>query len=209
MINRLKQLSAKVQKRVYEMAGMTGTICSDDTVKDDPDDTKLDRGHTESEEYNQAMTAFLFATPEEMQDFLSYYKRCPVHKSGHAINWNGLIRSDRREYNKYLRSDEWNRKRQAVLNRAMRPFIIEPIIVHRTRDRYGRLIELIKTEWKTVCESHDCSNIAEHVHHHNYDRIGKERIGMKPEASEENDLIALCKQCHATHHSSLFNFIKK
>ena len=201
MINRLTQLSAKVQKQIYEMFGMAGTICYDDTVKDNPDDTKLDRGYTESEEYNQAIKALLFATPEEIQDFLSYYKRYPVHESGHAINWNLLIRSDfRQEHDRYLRSDEWNRKRQAVFNRAMRSFLVEPIVTRKAKDSYGRLIIWYETEWKPICESPDCSNIAKDVHHHNYDRVGKERIGMKSEASEENDLIALCKQCHAIHH---------
>ena len=49
MQNRLKQLPLNVQKHVYEIAGMAGTICSNCT----------------SEEYNHAMGAFLFATPED------------------------------------------------------------------------------------------------------------------------------------------------
>jgi predicted HNH restriction endonuclease len=44
-------------------------------------------------------------------------------------------------------------------------------------------------------------NVAEHVHHYNYDRVGKEQIGMEPEPSEENDLIALCRECHADLHA--------
>ena len=31
-----------------------------------------------------------------------------------------------------------------------------------------------------------CSNVAEHVHYSNYERVGKEKIGMEPEASEKN-----------------------
>ena len=37
--------------------------------------------------------------------------------------------------------------------------------------------------------------------HYNYDRVGKELVGMYPEASEENDLIALCRECHASLHA--------
>ena len=49
--------------------------------------------------------------------------------------------------------------------------------------------------------SEECSNDAKDVHHYNYDRVGKERVGMDPEALEENDLIALCRQCHADLHA--------
>ena len=83
----------------------------------------------------------------------------------------------------------------------MRSFIVEPIIIRRMRDRYGRLIESIETEWKPICEREDCANAAEHVHHYNYERVGKENIGMESEASEENDLIALCLQCHVALHT--------
>ena len=66
---------------------------------------------------------------------------------------------------------------------------------------YARLIEFIETEWKPTCERVECSQVAEHMHHYNYERIGKELIGMDSEASEENDLIALCPQCHAALHA--------
>ena len=209
MRNRLKQLPLNVQKRVYEIAGRAGTICSDFT----------------SPEYNHAIGAFLFATPEELQDFLDDHARYNLE---HRISWYDAMQEvyrpprQGRVYREYLRSPEWQRKRQAVLNRAMRPSIIEPIIIHRTRDRYGRLIESIETEWKPICEHRRsicerrcardeqfghlncecrCSNVAEHVHHYNYERVGKEQIGMEPEASDENDLIALCRQCHASLHA--------
>ena len=209
MQNRLKQLPLNVQKWVYEIAGRAGTIC----------------GGLGSAEYNHAMGAFLFATPEELQDFLDDHAR---HNLEHRISWydamQEVYRTPRqgRVYHEYLRSPEWQRKRQAVLNRARRPFIVEPIIIHRTRDRYGRLIESIETEWKSICEYRHsicerkcardeqfghlncecrCSNVAEHVHHWSYDRVGKEHIGMEPEASEENDLIALCRECHTALHA--------
>ena len=188
MQNRLKQLPLNVQKRVYEMAGMAGTICPD----------------LGSAEYNRAIGAFLFATAEELQDFLFDHAR---HNLEHRISWHDAIQEayrtpkQGRVYREYLRSPEWKQKRQAVLDRAMQPFIVEPIIIRRTRDEYGRLIESIETEWKPTCEREECSNTAKDVHHYNYERVGKEQIGMDPEASEENDLIALCRECHAALHA--------
>lgn len=38
-------------------------------------------------------------------------------------------------------------------------------------------------------------------HHYNYDRVGKELVGMDPEPSEENDLIALCRECYIGLHA--------
>ena len=187
MQNRLKQLPLNVQKRVYEMAGMAGAICPDLCCC----------------EYNRAMGAFIFATAQELQDFLDDHAR---HNLEHRISWHDVIqeayRTPRqgRVYREYLRSPEWKQKRQAVLNRAMQPFIVEPIIIRRTRDEYGRLIEYLETEWKPTCERGECLNVAKDVHHYNYDRAGKELIGMEPEASEENDLIALCRECHAALH---------
>ena len=179
MQNRLKQLPLNVQKRVYEMAGMAGTICSG----------------WRSEEYNHAMGAFLFATAEELHDFLDDHAR---HNLEHRISWHDVIqeayRTPRqgRVYREYLRSPEWKQKRQAVLNRAMLSFIRKPLIIRQMRDRYGR---------KPICERGECLNVAKDVHHYNYDRVGKEQIGMEPEPSEENDLIALCRECHAALHA--------
>ena len=83
----------------------------------------------------------------------------------------------------------------------MRSCMPESPIICRTRDQYGRLIESIEMEWKPICEHAECSNVAKQVHHWNYERAGKEHIGMEPEASEENDLIALCGECHAALHA--------
>ena len=107
----------------------------------------------------------------------------------------------RRVYRKYLRSPEWQQKRQVVLNRAMQPCMPESPEIRVSFDPYGRRIESIAGEWKSICEHVECLNVAEHVHHYNYERVGKELIGMEPEASEENDLIALCRQCHAALHT--------
>ena len=188
MHNRLKQLPLNVQKRLYEIAGFAGTNCPDFNAT----------------EYNHAMGAFLFATDEELQDFLYDHARYNLE---HRISWHDAMqevyRTPRQKsvYNAYLRSPEWQRKRQAVLNRAMRSYLPESPEIRRTRDRYGRLIESIAMDWKPICEREDCSNVAKQVHHWNYDRVGKEQIGMEPEASEENDLIALCPKCHVSLHA--------
>lgn len=189
MQNRLKQLPLNVQKRLYEITGFAGTNCP----------------VFGSTEYNQAITAFFLATPEELQDFLFDHARYNLE---HCISWHDAMQEaygtpqQKRVYQQYLRSPEWKRKRQAVINRATQPCPPEPsIIVQRTRDQYGRLIEYIETEWKPICEHVECSNVAEHVHHWNYERVGKERIGMDPIESEENDLIALCRECHTALHA--------
>ena len=116
----------------------------------------------------------------------------------HRISWHDVIQeaygTSRQGcvYREYLRSPEWQQKRQAVLNRAILSFIRKPLIIRQMRDRYGR---------KTICERGECLNVAKDVHHWNYDRVGKEQIGMEPEASEENDLIALCGECQAALHA--------
>ena len=188
MPNRLKQLPLNVQKWVYEIAGVAGTSCPDFTSTD----------------YNRATTAFLRATSEELQDFLYDHARYNLE---HRISWYDAIQEvygtprQKRVYQEYLRSPEWKRKRQAVLNRAMRSCVPESPIIRRTHDRYGRLIESIEMEWEPICELGECSNVAKQVHHWNYERVGKEQVGMKSEASEDNDLIALCPEYHVSLHA--------
>ena len=178
MQNRLKQLPLNVQKRVYEIAGMAGTNCPG----------------WGSVEHNIATTAFFVATDEELQDFLYDHAR---HNLERRISWYHVIQEaywtprQGRVYREYLRSPEWKQKRQAVLDRAMLSFIRKPLIIRQMRDRYGR---------KQICERGECLNVATDVHHYNYERVGKELIGMDPEPSEENDLIALCRECHADLH---------
>ena len=202
MQNRLKQLPLNVQKRVYEIAGEAGTVCPDVGLERRSD--TLCRGNFSSTEYNQAMGAFLSATPEELHDFLSDHARYNLE---HRVSWYDAMQEAygksqrKRVYQEYLRSPEWQRKRQTVLNRAMRSCMPESPIIRRTRDQYGRLIKSVKVEWKPICERVECSNVAEQVHHWNYERVGKERIGVDPAESEENDLIALCAECHATLHA--------
>lgn len=180
---------------------MAGTVCPDIDITP-ASAAKLARGNI-NPTHDHAMTAFLFATPEELGDFLFDHARYNLE---HRISWHHVMQEayrtpqQGRVYREYLQSPEWQRKRQAVLNRAMRSFIVKPIIIYRRRDRYGRLIESIETEWKTICEHEGCANVAKDVHHYNYDRVGKERIRRKPEESKENDLIALCSECHLSLH---------
>ena len=114
------------------------------------------RSDFNSTEYDHALGAYLLATSEELHDFLNDHARYNLE---HRISWYDVMQEvfgtsrQRRVYREYLRSPEWKQKRQAVLNRAMQPFIVEPIIIRRTRDRYGRLIEFIETEWKPTDEN--------------------------------------------------------
>ena len=188
MPNRLKQLPRNVQKRIYEIAGVAGTIC----------------GGVNSREYDQAMTAYLFATSEELRDFLYDHARYNLE---HRISWYDVMQEvygtsrQGRVYREYLRSPEWKRKREMVMQCAMQPCMPESPKIDVSFDRYGRRIESIEVEWKSICERVECSNAAKHVHHWNYERVGKEQIGMEPEASEENDLVALCRGCPASMHA--------
>ena len=90
MQNQLKQLPLNVQKRLYQVTGFAGTNCPDF-----------------SPEYNQAITAFFLATPEELGDFLFDHAR---HNLEHRISWYDVMqeayRTDRQEraYSEYLRS---------------------------------------------------------------------------------------------------------
>lgn len=149
------------------------------------------------------MGAFLFATSEELHDFLYDHAKYNLE---HRISWYDMMQEvygtsrQKHVYRAYLRSPEWQRKRQAVLNRARRSCMPESPEIRVSFDCYGRRIESIAMEWKSICERMDCSNVAEHVHHYNYDRVGKERIGIEPQESEENDLIALCGKCHVSLH---------
>lgn len=93
MQNRLKQLPLNVQKWIYEIAGMAGTCCSS----------------LNSAEYNHAMSAYLFATPEELENFLFDHARYNLE---HRISWHDAIREayrtpqQKRVYSEYLRSPE-------------------------------------------------------------------------------------------------------
>ena len=99
---------------------------------------------------------------------------------------------DKRAYKReYLKSDEWKRKRDAVMHRAMQSFMPASPIIRRTVDRYGRVIKCIAVERCPICENDGCTNEAKQVHHLNYERIGEERL---------EDLQALCPKCHVQNH---------
>ena len=70
----------------------------------------------------------------------------------------------RRVYREYLRSPEWQRKREMVMQRAMQPCMPESPKIDVSFDRYGRRIESIAVEWKRICEHVRCLNVAKDVH---------------------------------------------
>ena len=188
MQNRLKQLPPIVQKWVYEISGRAGTICLDSI----------------STEYNHAMGAFLSATDEELDDFLDDHARYNLE---YRISWHDALQEAygafqwRRVYSEYLRAPEWRRKRESVMKRALRPLLPECPKVRVSVQANGLRIPFITPDSKPLCEQADCSHVAKQVHHWNYDRVGKEQIGPHADESEENDLIALCRPCHAALHA--------
>ena len=107
MQNRLKQLPLNVQKRIYEIAGLAGTVCSDFSDV------------ASTEEYNQAMTAFMFATPEELQDFLYDHARYNLE---HRISWYDTMQEvyrtprQKRVYREYLRSQNGSKNVDQLCN---------------------------------------------------------------------------------------------
>ena len=107
------------------------------------------------------------------------------------LQWDTYCKLDERAYKwEYLKSDEWKRKRDAVINRAMQPIMppsFSSVVVKRTVDRYGHVIKSFDTKWKSICENEGCANEAKHVHHLTYERIGKEHL---------EDLQALGPECH-------------
>lgn len=186
-----------IKTQVYELTGKTGTIC----------------GMTSDE----AMTKFLIASNEEIADL--EYDIIDMDSDSRSeilsvVNWADYIAEahgwdeKQRRRKLYMRSPAWKRKRDMVMARARQPMPIpENPIIHRSYDSYGRLIQSIKVDWEPTCERDDCENIATQVHHLHYDTLGKERIGplsqasekdLLPELNDENDLIAICGECHIT-----------
>ena len=75
------------------------------------------------------------------------------------------------EYDAYLESDEWKKRRKLVMDRA--------------RTLYGTTgFNDPKCEWCGV-------SAAEHCHHLTYERFKHERL---------SDLVALCPKCHQEAH---------
>ncbi len=167
------------------MAGRGGTTCTTSEMNN-------------CLHYNKAIHLFLTLPTNELNQLL----KTVVHRSGAVTNWHRYLKSiGKRSYKEYLSSDEWKRKRAVAMNRAMMKghnlwykYLPEnPVIVY-ARDKYGRVIKSIRTEPKPICEVNGCENQAEHVHHKNYDNVGKERL---------EDLLAVCKKCHGVHHHKI------
>jgi len=190
-----------IKTQVYELTGKAGTICGMSS--------------------NEAMTRYLTATDEDLTnlefDIIDMDTR-EDHTVLRVINWAGYIteahdwEEKQRRRKLYMRSPAWKRKRDMVIARARKPMPIpENPVIHRSYDRYGRLIQSIEVDWKPICERENCKNIATQVHHLHYETLGKENIGPYLQGPEndllhelrdddefefENDLIAICGECH-------------
>ena len=176
----LQQIHPKVLVYLLEFSGNAGVMCQTSELFGCP-------------HFNTAMFLFLKLPINELNQLL----RTVVHPSGAVTNWHKYLNGNKRAYKReYLHSDEWKRKRDAVMHRAMmkgamQPRIPENSVIKRSVDRYGRVIEYIETECKPICEVEGCENEAKQVHHKHYDNIGREQL---------EDLQALCKECHAQRH---------
>ena len=170
----IQQIHPKVLVYLLEFSGKAGVMCQTPEMLEDP-------------HFNKAFSLFMGLSGEELDELL----QTVVHQSGYVTNWHRYMNYNKRAYKReYLRSEEWKRKRDAVMNRAMQPLPPDPenLVVVYERDEYGRVIEAIKVEWMPICEVEGCENEAKDVHHKSYGNIGRERL---------EDLQALCKECHA------------
>lgn len=168
--------------QVFELTGEAGFINHD----------------LDSPEYNEVLTRFITMPSREFADFVDVRKRV-VDKSGSVVNWAKYIRHNKgddykrkKEYNEYLRSDAWKRKKEAVMARANQPCWPQNPTITIAYDSYGRRVESINVDWRPICELQGCRNIAVNVHHKHYDTVGKESL---------EDLVALCRDCHEIKHN--------
>ena len=175
----------KVNKYLYEIAGSAGTICGHSKLWHEP-------------EYAKAQWLYLTLSDTELESRLEPTRENITHPSGSVIQWGPYCRVNERAYkSEYLKSDEWKRKRDAVMQRAMQSFMPASPVIRHTVDRYGRVIKSIALERRPICkEDKGCTNEATQVHHLTYKRIGKERL---------DDLQALCRKCHE-QKSTVRNF---
>ena len=173
----LQQIHPKVLVYLLEFSGNGGVMCQTSEMLECP-------------HFNKAFGLFMKLPTEELNQLL----RKVVHQSGYVTNWHKYLNYNKRAYKReYLDSEEWKRKRDAVMNRTRCPLPPDPenLVIVCERDEYGRVIEAIKVEWKSICEVEGCENKANDVHHKHYDNIGREQL---------EDLLALCKKCHAEQH---------
>ncbi len=135
----------KVMIHLYELSGRAGTICVPRQIKSNPN--ILDRNLC-TPEYYKAQWLYLTLSDKELQSRLESTPENIIHPCGSVIQWGPYCRMDERAYKReYLKSDEWKRKRDAVMSFA----------------------------W-SICENEGCTNEAKQVHHLNYERIGEEGL---------------------------------
>ena len=185
----------KVDKYLYAIAGRAGTLCGNyGKLRREPNPLRLDRLEYEPE-YIKAQWLYLTLSDTELESRLEPTRENITHPSGSVIQWGPYCRVNERAYkSEYLKSDEWKRKRDAVMQRAMQSFMPASPVIRHTVDRYGRVIKSIALERRPICKG--CTNEATQVHHLTYKRIGKERL---------DDLQALCRKCHE-QKSTVRNF---
>ena len=143
----------KVSKYLYEIAGRAGTICGHNKLWHEP-------------EYAKAQRLYLTLSDTELEARLEPTLENITHQSGSVIQWGPYLRLNERAYvREYLKSDEWKRKRDIVMRRAMQWFIPASPVIRRIVDKYGRVIEWIdNVEHRPTCENDGCTNEAKEVH---------------------------------------------
>ena len=184
----------KVSKYLYELSGRAGTICVSAQPHEpgtQPNPERLARSYYEPE-YNEAMRLWLTLSDRELESRLESTPENIIHPCGSPLQWGPYLQMNERGYEEYLKSDEWKRKRDMVMQRAMQSFMPARPDIRYTVDKYGRVITWIANmEHRPTCENDGCTNEATDVHHLTYERLGKERL---------DDLQALCRKCHEQKH---------
>ncbi len=171
--------------QVLEQTGKMGTICGI------PD--------------NDAMIIFMTSSADDLKKL--YHEVTNPHNRKEVINWHEYLQfvsvaEWQRRYREYLRSPAWKRKRDMVMEDAMCPIEPPEDAPFKWRlNQHGRIIEYVEVEWKPLCQKENCQNEATQVHHLHYKTVGKEYI--------ENDLQALCGECHKEHHKSSSHSYRK
>ena len=184
----------KVSKYLYELSGRAGTICVSAQPHEpgtQPNPERLARSYYEPE-YNEAMRLWLTLSDRELESRLESTPENIIHPCGSPLQWGPYLQMNERGYEEYLKSDEWKRKRDMVMQRAMQSFMPARPDIRYTVDKYGRVITWIaNVEHRPTCANDGCTNEATDVHHLTYERLGKERL---------DDLQALCRKCHEQKH---------
>lgn len=176
-MTRLENERGSVQRYLLELTGNAGVFCWAPDIDSDPD-------------YQRAVQLYMCLPSEEINEFVgkTFSKRGYAARSGKVVNYRAMLKdyeeeSDvrsrknprwKKKYREYLDSPVWERKREIVKIRAMRPRLKDGICV-----------------FVPTCEAEGCENEVEHIHHTTYDNVGKEEL---------KDLKALCRECHGKSH---------